>query len=239
MSTIEDKTVSLSFFTRLNLKEQKIGQRLIELIYSYGQEFAPELFDDGKRLVPISSTNLDILMKKWTYLNNVLMRREKSFASETAISMGLMASGGFYNVVLWVEESYFELQVRTENFLQISVDLYDLLHPVYGKIHQTQDSIKMATIQDPKYGQTVVPVDLRKGLPNIYWANFFGPEYVNVIGRSKLLSAPCEKIKELSDGGILFLTTTSPLAPSEKMSHAKQKAVRDYLGEHIFYHWGD
>lgn len=236
MVTTERSIISLGFFTRLALKGQEFAQQLLGVIYDQGQEFAPELFDDGKRLVPINLTNFDPLIKKWTYFNNITMRRESKFVSEIAISMGFMASGGFNTLSIWVEEEYFESQSRTENFLQMSVTIYDLLCPVYGSIHQTQDAIKMATVQDPRYGQTVIPVDLRKGLPNVFWANFFGPEYVELIGKHKLLSTPCHEIRQLSDGGVLILTTLSPLAPSLEI-RTKQKAVRDYWGEDLFYHW--
>jgi hypothetical protein len=150
--------------------------------------------------------------------------------------MRFLASG-FNTATLWVEEEYFKSQARTEDFLQLSITIYGLLHPAYGRIHLSRDAIEMATVQDPRYGRTIVPVDLKKGLPGIYWANFFGPEYVELIKRRKLLCAPCEDIRELSDGGVLVLTASSPLDPSSEVNRRRQQAVQDFLGEDIFYHW--
>jgi hypothetical protein len=239
MSNTDRKNVDLGFFTRLGLKQQQIARQLLEIIYNYGREFAPELFDNGKRLVPIGLTNFDILFKKWMQFSSIMMRREAQFGSEIVISTGFVASGGFNTLSFWVEEGYFESQSRAENFLQMSIAIYDLLCPVYGSIHQTRDAIEMATVQDPRYGPTVVPVDLRKGLPDVFWANFFGPEYVELIGKHKLLATPCHELRQLSDGGMLILTTPSPLAPSLEINRVKQKVVRDYLGEDLFYHWGE
>jgi hypothetical protein len=41
-----------------------------------------------------------------------------------------------------------------------------------------------------------------KYIPDVYWLTFFGPPYVKLFGRERLLSAPAYKVEELSYGGI-------------------------------------
>lgn len=229
--------IDLGFFTRLNMRREQLARQLLSLIYSQGRELAPEVFERRGRQIRIGPSDFEILIKEWERSYNVLLLREAGFESKIAISMGFAASGGFNTLSIWVEEEYFETSVRTEDFLQMSIAIYAVLCPAYGNIHQTRDALQMATVQDPKYGETILPTDLRKGLPGIYWANFFGLEYVEKIGRQRLLSAPCEDIRELPDGGVLILTTPSPLNPSLEVNRAKQKALRDYLGEELFAHW--
>lgn len=236
MALDDKELVSLGFFTRLNMRREQLASQLLSLIYGQGRELAPEVFERRGQHIRIGPTDFEILVREWERSYSVLLRRETRFESQIAIVMGFAASGGFNTMSIWVEEEYFETPVRTEDFLQLSIAMYALLCPVYGNIHQTHDALQMATIQDPKYGETILPTDLRKGLPGIYWANFFGVEYVEKIGRQRLLSAPCEDIRELPDGGVLILTTPSPLQPSLEANRAKQIALRDYLGEELFSH---
>jgi hypothetical protein len=44
-------------------------------------------------------------------------------------------------------------------------------------------------------------------LRSLYWANFFGPAYVERCGRDFLMAVPGGKTEQLDDGGILYLTT--------------------------------
>ncbi len=238
MKPEEKELIGLSFLTRLNLRQEHLARQMLDLIYRQGSEFVPEKLGHGRGWVPMSAISFQTLMEKWLHSYGVVMRRETQFESEIDVTTAFSASGGFNTISIGVAEEYFETQAYTEKFLQLSIALYDLLHPVYGSIHQIRDSIEMATVQDPRYGTTVVPVDLRKGLPGVYWANFFGLGYVEQIGKQRLLAAPCYSISELSDGGILILTAPSPLAPSLQVNRAKQKALRDYLGEELFSHWG-
>lgn len=53
-------------------------------------------------------------------------------------------------------------------------------------------------------------------LPHIYWANFFGPEYVEKLDRKFLVNAPGWKIEELEDGGILYVLTPSLVGTGPK-----------------------
>ena len=236
---IEDKRqVDLGFFTRLDLGQQQVARRLLKLICDPQWDFAPTQLDDGKRWIPIDLTgDLEGLVKRWKHWSSVLMRREMQPESQAAISTRFAASG-FNTVSLWVEETYLQSQLHTEDLLRMSIELYVLISPSYGSIHRTQDALEMATVHDPKYGKTIVPTDLKRGLPGVFWANFFGPEYVELVGRQRLLSAPCKVARELPDGGVLILLASSPLALPIETIRARQRAFMTYLGEDLFYHWG-
>lgn len=232
----EQRDVNLCFYTRLDFRQLWIAHGLLKVIYEHGQAFAPERFDSGKGLLPVDATNLDALVQHWLQANTVTMSRETRYASE--ISVTTLSIDSHPNVMnIWVDEAFFKLQSQTEDFLRLSISIYDLLRPVYGKIHQTRDALKMTTVYDPRYGNTIVPVRLGKGLPGVFWANFFGPSYVKLIGEHELMSAPCEHVRKLSDGGVLIVTTRSPLKPSTYANRLKRDAVRSHLGEKYFYHW--
>jgi hypothetical protein len=75
--------------------------------------------------------------------------------------------------------------------------LYPHLRPKYGWI-------------DESSGNEPTSKDIAATkLQYIFWANFFGPEYVERYGRDFLLNAPGWKVEELDDGGILYVTLES------------------------------
>jgi len=100
-------------------------------------------------------------------------------------------------------------------FLDIGKGLYEVLRPSFGWI-------------DFDYGLRTTHEDIEAlRLPVIYWANFFGPAYVNRIGRAHILRAPAWAIEELSDGGLLYVLASCPGLESD---HVSVEAVRTHFG---------
>ena len=136
-------------------------------------------------------------------------------------------------MIYWVEESFFRSYENIDSFLHLSRSIYHLMQPDYGSIHQTQNTLDMLTY-DTKLGKKTVATDLNKGIPGIYWANFFGPKIVAKIGKERLLSVPSNKTMQLHDGGLLILTSPSPIAPTEPENSKKREEIRAMLGENSF-----
>jgi len=82
----------------------------------------------------------------------------------------------------------------------------------------------------------VTSSDLRKGIPNVCWAMVLGPPYVRMIGRERLLSAPCFAVRELSDEH-LYLQLTAKVEDVqedfEEFDELRQK-LKAHLGESVF-----
>jgi hypothetical protein len=89
------------------------------------------------------------------------------------------------------------LDSQANGMLALGLLLYPFLHPKFGWIDElgnnspTEKSIEATEL---KY---------------IFWANFFGPEYVNKYSRAFLLNAPGWRKEELDDGGILYVVGES------------------------------
>ncbi len=97
--------------------------------------------------------------------------------------------------------------------------LYPLLHPKYAWIDESGENCL-----GPK---RIAAIDLKY----IFWANFFGPEYVVKYGRKFFLEAPGWKVRELDDGGILYVTNQNYLdwweAPSQNVQKYFANKVPD------------
>jgi hypothetical protein len=227
----EDDSIGLVLYTRMNLRSAGLATGLIRLFLEHAEQFSPNSMEMDGRWRRIDNDSLEEAVAYWARSYNVLLQRQVDYESQLAVSMGGMASGGFNMVDFWIDASFFASREAISSYLQFCVALHDLLKPVYGNIHQTGDAIRMATVDHPKYGPTVMPVDLRKGLPDIYWANFFGPEYASSIGLDRLLTAPCHERRMLEDEGVLLVVTESPLAIRREQQHA----VKNHIGLSHFH----
>lgn len=76
--------------------------------------------------------------------------------------------------------------------------------------------------------------DFARYLPGLYWLNFFGPTYVELIGRERLLAAPAPEVKELGDGVFLALGD-DPAAWDSERRRALERAVLNAIGDEYFF----
>lgn len=81
-----------------------------------------------------------------------------------------------------------------KSFLYLAKDTYEIVQPVFAFISA--------------FAPEVAPDDTDVAslrLPELLWANFFSPAFVEKIGRTKLTAVPLGYTEELSDGGVLYL----------------------------------
>lgn len=76
-------------------------------------------------------------------------------------------------------------------------------------------------------------VDYGRHLPGLYWMNFFGRPYVELIGRGRLLSAPCSA-QPVADGVLVRIGDT-PQAWQSGEYKAIRTAVLEHIGAQYFF----
>jgi hypothetical protein len=231
MKSTDKPSILFSFFTYLTLKDWKIGEQLLTILNA-SEEIALQQVDLGRGWQPISPEIYYLVEKKWPKLNNILFRGKSEYKPQ----LGLLLGEGLAKpkpITLWIDESYFLDENHIKKSLDISVQMYELLHPEYGSIHRAQDVSNLATFDHPGYGKTILPIRLDKGVPGIFWVNFFGPKLISTFGKKKILSVPWFKTIELSDGGILTLLESSPL--SKKITRNRMEEIQFFLGLDNFY----
>lgn len=91
-----------------------------------------------------------------------------------------------------------EPERHAQRYLAIGKWLYDLLQPALGWIERCR----------PR-GYTSCGDVENHMITHLYWANFFGPAYVDDYGRDFLLSAPGWEVESLGDGGVLHVLSPS------------------------------
>jgi hypothetical protein len=79
--------------------------------------------------------------------------------------------------------------------------------------------------------------DLKRGIPDIYWATLFGRRYVEMFGRERLQTAPAAKVDLFPDGYALVQVTprsADVVAPAGPFGAARERII-EHLGRDAFY----
>jgi hypothetical protein len=125
--------------------------------------------------------------------------------------------------------------VRLEELVKVAKDLYSIIEANSGYIQNWRSERVIGEITD-KHGSITDynPPKARWALSGLFWVNLFGPEYVTMFGKRKLLSAPWHKTEELFDGGLLLYISESPFDAGIAQYQTRKKELYAYLGEDAF-----
>jgi hypothetical protein len=102
-------------------------------------------------------------------------------------------------------------------------DLIPLVLPVYGDIRNM--SLRDADL----------PFDLYRRLPDIPWISIYGPPYVSLFGRERLLEAPFRRVEDVHSGCIWAEASESAF---EAVADEVKDAIRTHLGDDAFMSGG-
>jgi hypothetical protein len=117
---------------------------------------------------------------------------------------------------------------------------------IYGYMHYlSEQEVKRAAGSATVFGDAHNPPMLLVGrrqlvrcIPNLYWANIFGPEYIAIFGgRERVASAPAAVVKELTHDTFYIQLTENIIDFKDR--HAEVDALRErakqYLGSDCFF----
>ena len=103
----------------------------------------------------------------------------------------------------------------------------------YAKAH-TSEEYHAKNMVDDESGVRAIGADLKQAIPGLYWLSYFGPLYVELIGRDKLLTAPAYEVKPIGDGVLIAL---DPEAEAWQSAGYRERegATISHLGEQFFF----
>lgn len=108
------------------------------------------------------------------------------------------------------------------------------LSPVWGAAHHPDEYWSKVMSDEPP----VRPVgrDFGRFLPGVFWLNFFGRPYVNLLGEQRLWSTPnAEPVGE----GVLVAVGDDPRQWDDPAAASLEQKLRDHLGTELFFTKGD
>jgi hypothetical protein len=116
------------------------------------------------------------------------------------------------------------------NFVAATVSL---LPARYGNAH-TSDEFDAKNMIDDETGARAIGRHLDDSLPGLYWLNFFGAPYVELMGRQRLLSAPAYEVKPIGDGVLIALDSSAGAWQNPEYKKREQEVI-EYLGKEFFF----
>ena len=237
MTGFPQKTLCLDFFTDKNLRADETILDITREVISLGEPFIPEKCNLGK------ITKRRYRKFKGAESLENLRKAIPSYDFDDR-SLGFLSEDKYYfylnfsrrvgdeetgipdpNVIsLELDGKYFNDKDFCDRFLELSKKIYHLCSPYIGEAHDLDDADKF--FDDKRrleyYGTPRFYV--------FYWANFLSPEGVEIYGgREKVLKAPCYRVEELSDGGVLLVLAPTPVNPESKEFREAQNKLLAYF----------
>ncbi len=206
------------------------GRMFLEALLEGAPEWSPEKYNYFEPINrPFDPLKIEDALDAWRF--SFLWRRKRPAVRGSAWFGGKVHSAIYIKVpqpVFAMEPALGFLRKLNEHF---SVDL--------SYVHVAHDS----DFDDPdRYRSRVEPFIagltthcLREGLPDVPWAMLYGPPYVDLFGRERLLKTPAAHVEETAGGVYVQLTpTAADVAVGRKSYLAAQQAAKEYLNSGAF-----
>lgn len=116
-------------------------------------------------------------------------------------------------------------------------DAVGCLSPRYGNA-RLEDEFARKNLVDDQSGLRAIGVRLEVSLPGMYWLNYFGDPYVDLLTDSGLLSVPAPLVKRAGRGVIVGLAD-SPFSWDSDVYRERERQVIAHLGTRYFFDRSD
>jgi hypothetical protein len=106
------------------------------------------------------------------------------------------------------------------------------LSPAWGSVGHAREYWAKVMSDQPLV--EAVGRDFGRFLPGLFWLNFFGRRYCDLIGDDRLRSAPAERVATVDDG-VLIVIGGDPAAWDTPEYVVREQRVRTHLGTELFF----
>jgi hypothetical protein len=135
------------------------------------------------------------------------------------------------DISIWVERKDVEGMPAAQWIAGAFAKLCQMMDFMYGFAYHNGEyySKNMDAVRGGAIG-----VDPSRYLPGLYWLNFFGKPYVQLIGKKRLMTTPGAVTKKLP-AGVLVQFGTEPLAWSTSKYRTTIEEALDHIGRQYFF----
>ena len=233
--------VTMSLYTNLYLGRRSKATQIISVMRQHDDIFVPEWVDIGGE--DEFSGKVEFGRNSQRALRLMSARENPGLIAgrDQPVSVSYVVAAHDFLMFDWitvsVDESWFREMENVDRMRAFATALYRVAEASSGHICYDELEQRMDVVEG-YVGTTYVSRPVRMGpkrhLPGLFWANLFGPEYVDMWGRRFLATAPCHRVEELPDGGVILYLSESPLdAAKRRYRQAKDRLFR-YLGPEAF-----
>lgn len=218
--------------------EPNCAVEFIDILAKYDDVgLRPERYGPYERTSAIETLTESQIEEYWKEGDGGTFRRKKPWNMVISIStyessMTLIVS----HFRMYLKARFFTEEHRVKRFLDLCQELYTWGQIDHGCIYLDEEYQRKNRFGE---GRGVGGPNLKYALPGIYWANFFGPSYVEWFGEGKFSSLETHYKERLPDGGWLLIARPDLLVWDEAKIKAHEKYIIYHLGREAFFEMDD
>lgn len=241
--------IALSLFGREPLIGVERGRNAIRSLIAIGPELTPTGYFQPPRRAVKRVTEPEIEVSKASDQAVVFIRETGGI---TTGSVALLDGSGYSHFFAEIPDELFRDPKTRSKILQFSLDLMVKSKGISGYSHDEQDfslqnernadvfRVSGASLRGYRMKtwslSREIDVERNPGhhhfvagkMFTVAWANFFGPEMVELIGRERILGAEWHSVTE-ADGQVMALLYEDPSNPGDRERRKRQARVRAQL----------
>lgn len=221
----------MDFYSLIDLGNENKAREFFKILFDQGELFIPERISQTEPVRGrFDKNNLDDAVRLWidkgknpeVHSSCIMMVNTKPLRTSIMVSWSRSAHATFNSIVVWIGQKYISKNYGIEPLLSFGESLFDYTGAFYGFISRID-------VEEAQF----VAGTLQTRLPGVYWANFFGPLYIDFFGKEKIENAPCYQKKKITDG-IVLLTAKSPTGLENIADRVFENDLRTYLNNDAF-----
>ena len=223
--------IKQTFWITEGIRNETAADLFVHLFLERTDELKPDIWYGGvytKNKNQKIDENTETIFRKALYDNKILQlsfgnssnRRKKNCFN---FSIGIIPNR-FNDLMISISHEYFQNQENLNIFLNIFAKITTTINCMYGLIHDMSDSLRITQNR---------PYDILNKVPDIFWGNYFGSEYISKLGENKLLSVEAFVIKRISNG-IYIQLTDSPFNFNDKKTEKMRQKIKKQIGLKYF-----
>jgi hypothetical protein len=229
------ETIRTHFQSAKPWRDEEKPFKLLQLLSKYADVgLSPSRYGPSdRRTFDLESLDETEILKIWTKVGGGIIKAPKPWNFLVHIFyIKTTWARAISSLWLHLNEDFFLEEDRSCHFLELCKDIYAWGTMDHGSIaHETEYRIK----NELTPGGSVGGPNLKVSLPGVYWANFFGPVYVEWFGLQKFEKIDVFKKEPLEDSGWLLVTRQSPLQYESPNAREIEDWIIKHLGPKAFF----
>ena len=240
------QTVQAYCWTLKDISEPQCVKKLVLLIMKQEHALIPYRWQySEERSYPLTKENIDLAIQKWIQdaakepdgRLGVYLKGTMPYEVSYLLELNHTSELPFCSMDIRLNDSYFRSRERVESFIEFLTEIYFFFSAEYLAVFHTDD-LEKKYLKHPKKvedGGNIPTFWMKPAhhMPAIGWLTILGPRYAQLIDpRVADVSA---YVKRMDDGGIMLLTSPSPLRYGEKDTVRCEEELKKVLPKDLFF----
>jgi hypothetical protein len=233
----------INLLTNLSLISKDEGREFLRIwIDELPASYIPEKFGNFEPLrSKFDVASLKTVLESWAY-PFLVKRSRPRLSGSIFMGGGKVASHGWIHIVLDFDANF------QKNFIAFAQRVARRFHADFGFLHLlTQNEFKgdeftrgVFSVRNDSSMDTlrVTTHDLKRCIPNLYWATFFGPSYIKLFGEDKFSHFAPGVISEKLDRELQYIQLTQELTDLQEnfsLVNDLREKTKAFLNSNAFF----